>query len=179
MVASGEHSGNSRKTNHRHSAEQSALVVTGGWLEPLEIGTPQTKVLWHLKCTGRGIWPFVNFKNFSSPVAGLSVGEAGQRSQTMLSSCANPQCGKPFLRLGQGKLFLVETEGATTAPELPTRSRSGRPHSRPLERYWLCDTCAKVWTLAYDRIQGIALVGLRRQPLTERVADVGSYRESA
>jgi len=29
---------------------------------------------------------------------------------TMLSRCANSQCSRPFLRLRQGKLFLVETE---------------------------------------------------------------------
>src|SRR3974390_1811591 len=29
---------------------------------------------------------------------------------SMLSQCANSQCSKPFLRLREGKLFLVETD---------------------------------------------------------------------
>lgn len=32
---------------------------------------------------------------------------------TILSRCANDQCGKPFLRLRDKKLFLVETERLT------------------------------------------------------------------
>jgi hypothetical protein len=36
---------------------------------------------------------------------------ADQEGVRMLSRCANSQCSKPFLRLREGKLFLVETEG--------------------------------------------------------------------
>jgi hypothetical protein len=42
----------------------------------------------------------------------------------MLSHCANSTCSRPFLRLRQGKLFLVETEfvgrsGELRAPPAP------------------------------------------------------------
>src|SRR5215472_13035848 len=44
---------------------------------------------------------------------GVSVFPSKRGSQTRLSRCANDQCGKPFLRLRDGKPFLVETERVT------------------------------------------------------------------
>jgi hypothetical protein len=48
-----------------------------------------------------------------------------------------------------------------------------------VERYWLCDECAEVWTLVHDRKQGIVLVALPRQPVGARVATAEEYRASA
>jgi hypothetical protein len=98
----------------------------------------------------------------------------------MLSHCANPQCSRPFLRLRQGKLFLVETEfvaklGELTAPSSPHM----RQRPRRVERYWLCDQCAEVWTLVQDRKQGIVLVALPRRPVSARIPMAEEYRESA
>jgi len=73
----------------------------------------------------------------------------------VLSQCANTQCSRPFLRLREGKLFLVET-GDEAKPRY-TRA-VGQPRVRELqrriERFWLCDQCAVCWTLIYDREQG-------------------------
>ncbi len=81
----------------------------------------------------------------------------------MLSQCANANCSKPFLRLREGKLFLVETERVTKQGEAAAppfvRARQLR---RQVEHYWLCDECAVQWTLVYDREQGVALVSLAR-----------------
>ena len=81
----------------------------------------------------------------------------------MLSQCANPQCRKPFLRLGEGKLFLVETGRVTMPGEsaVPPFVRARRLQRR-VEHYWLCDACATQWTLVCDRKHGVALVELRR-----------------
>lgn len=81
----------------------------------------------------------------------------------MLSRCANSQCSKPFLRLRDGKLFLVETDrlnkpGESASPPFV----HARQQQRLVEHYWLCDECATRWTLIYDREAGIALVPLRR-----------------
>src|SRR5271155_4002696 len=97
----------------------------------------------------------------------------------MLSHCANSQCARPFLRLRQGKLFLVETEcvarsGVPTAPPAPHM----RPQPRRVERYWLCDQCAAVWTLVHDRHQGVVLVPLPRPQDGARVERTEEYRES-
>ena len=81
----------------------------------------------------------------------------------MLSRCANSQCRKPFLRLREGKLFLVETDRVTKPgePAVPPFVRA-RQQQRCVEHYWLCDDCASHWTLVYDRDHGIALAALRR-----------------
>src|SRR5579872_2066898 len=81
----------------------------------------------------------------------------------MLSRCANDQCCKPFLKLRDGKLFLVETErirkpGESVSPPFVR----ARQQQRSVEHYWLCDDCATRWTLAYDRDRGVVLVPIRR-----------------
>jgi len=96
----------------------------------------------------------------------------------MLSHCANSQCSKPFLRLGQGKLFLVETEYAKSGELKAPTSAHMRQLPRRVERYWLCDQCAEVWTLVHAGNQGIVLVPLPR-PIGARVAMPEAYRESA
>ena len=84
-------------------------------------------------------------------------------SYKMLSRCANSKCGKPFLKLREGKLFLVETErvakpGESAAPPF-VRARQPR---RRVEHYWLCDDCAPRWTLVYERESGVGLIPRRR-----------------
>jgi hypothetical protein len=81
----------------------------------------------------------------------------------MLSQCANGQCRKPFLKLREGKLFLVETDRVSQPGEsaAPPFIRA-RKQPRVVEHYWLCDECAVSWTLAYDRDHGVTLAPLRR-----------------
>jgi hypothetical protein len=98
----------------------------------------------------------------------------------MLSHCANPQCKKPFLRLRQGKLFLVETESAAMPGDVrAASSRAMRLLSRRVDRYWLCDECAVVWTLVHELKQGIVLMPLRRPMVNVGVTMAEGRRESA
>ena len=86
----------------------------------------------------------------------------------MLSHCVNSQCSKPFLRLREGRLFLVQTGQATEAKT--AKARVGAPVRKPpqrVEHFWLCDACAPVWTLVQNGTQGISLVPLR-QPAGSR-----------
>ena len=88
----------------------------------------------------------------------------------MLSHCANTRCSKPFLKLREGKLFIIETElgrrpGEAEPPPL-LRARS----KRRVERYWLCDPCAIEWTLIYDREQRVLLVPARHSVASVHVA---------
>src|SRR5712671_7901919 len=93
------------------------------------------------------------------------------RGGTMLSHCANVQCSKPFLQLGDGKLFLVETERVARLRELTApHSSYRREQARRVERYWLCDQCAQVWTLVHDRQQGVILLPLPRAVVSARTA---------
>jgi hypothetical protein len=94
----------------------------------------------------------------------------------MLSHCANSRCLMPFLRLRQGKLFLVETECAAKSAELtPPSSPNMRQRPRRVERYWLCDQCAEVWTLVHDQQQGIVLVPRPRPQVAVREAMTDQY----
>lgn len=80
----------------------------------------------------------------------------------MLSHCANSECSKPFLRLGQGRLFQAERDYSVK----PTAgSRYMRHQSRQIERYWLCDQCSNIWTLAHDQQQGVLLIRLAQPGL--------------
>lgn len=92
----------------------------------------------------------------------------------MLSHCANTRCHKPFLRLREGKLFLVETDRLTKRgePSGPPFVRA-RQLQRRVEHYWLCDECAAQWTLIYDRDNGVALAPAKR-PVTSMAAAVQS-----
>jgi hypothetical protein len=87
----------------------------------------------------------------------------------MLNQCANSQCGKPFLRLGEGKLFQVQAECAAIAQ---TGSHAPRLRKQPrhVERYWLCDPCAELWTLVRDRSHGISLLHLPVPPAGSQLA---------
>jgi hypothetical protein len=91
----------------------------------------------------------------------------------MLSHCANIECHKPFLRLREGKLFLVETDRVAKPgePSVPPFVRA-RQQQRQVEHYWLCDQCAEQWTLICDRERGIALAPVRR-PVTSTAATAG------
>ncbi len=77
----------------------------------------------------------------------------------MLSHCANSQCLKPFLRLREGRLFLVETQNVAKQGGAPPSPRDRKPPQR-VEHFWLCDRCASVWTLIQNGTRGIALVPL-------------------
>jgi hypothetical protein len=98
----------------------------------------------------------------------------------MLSHCANSRCSRPFLRLRQGRLFLVETEFVANSRELTALSSPRmRVQPRRVERYWLCDECAAVWTLVHDRKQGIVLMPLSRPPVGAGIAVAQQYGETA
>lgn len=81
----------------------------------------------------------------------------------MLSQCANSQCSKPFLKLREGKLFLVETERLARSGESMPPFVRARQQQRLVEHYWLCDDCAVLWTLVFDRDRGVSLAPLRRR----------------
>ncbi|MGH9501202.1 MAG: hypothetical protein ACRD3L_18840 [Terriglobales bacterium] len=82
----------------------------------------------------------------------------------MLKKCANPGCDKPFRRLEDGKLFLVEVEAS------PTPRTAGEGGGLPqLQYYWLCDLCALVLTLSFEAGRGVAAVPLAR-PIGRRLA---------
>jgi hypothetical protein len=92
----------------------------------------------------------------------------------VLHKCANPACHNPFRKLSQGKLFLVETE-PLKGLELRRANWRGKSSHR-IEYYWLCDQCAFVLTLSYEKGRGVVTVprpefARSRLPATARAAD--------
>jgi hypothetical protein len=78
----------------------------------------------------------------------------------MLSHCANSQCSKPFLRLREGRLFLMETGSAEPMRVAKRGAPLERKAPKRVEHFWLCDHCASLWTLVPHTSQGIALIPL-------------------
>jgi len=74
----------------------------------------------------------------------------------MLHKCANPNCSTPFLRLTEGKLFVIQ------GPFRTFRAHASRtkPVLRQIEHYWLCDSCSRQFTLIYEPGLGAQTVPL-------------------
>jgi hypothetical protein len=83
----------------------------------------------------------------------------------MLHKCANSDCSIVFRSLSCGKLFQIESQPAPP----PGRPALRRFRPRRIERYWLCDRCSAMLTLAPDVGGGIVTVPLpallRRQAI--------------
>jgi hypothetical protein len=80
----------------------------------------------------------------------------------MLSHCANSQCSKPFLRLREGRLFLVETNSLEPSGLKKRAATAQRKTPKRVEHFWLCDQCASLFTLVPHPSQGIALIPLNQ-----------------
>ncbi len=126
-------------------------------------------ILWRAKCYPCKIQPLAK-----------AVSERAGSSRKMLSCCANPQCGRPFLRLREGKLFLVETERVGNGDgDVSSATNRSRKQQRAVEHFWLCDVCAARWTLSYKQGQGVTLIPLRRAVLSAGAAVTGTRAEAA
>lgn len=76
----------------------------------------------------------------------------------MLHKCANPTCLNPFRKLSEGRLFLVEMEVSDPAKRMRARADGRVPHR--IEHFWLCNDCAAVLTLTFERGRGVVTVPL-------------------
>jgi len=84
----------------------------------------------------------------------------------MLHKCANPDCVRPFRRLSEGKLFLIEIAGS---PSRTSDRWDGQTLHR-VEHFWLCEQCASELTLSFDKGRGLVTVPLpeavRKRPVS-------------
>lgn len=76
----------------------------------------------------------------------------------MLSKCANPDCSASFHYLGKGKLYEIRDEAPPKYPQ-PFKKAAGRS-----ERFWLCDRCSNLMTLAVDATKKVILMPLPAKP---------------
>jgi hypothetical protein len=80
----------------------------------------------------------------------------------MLSKCANPECGATFHYLGEGKLYEIRYDALPGTQ--PVKKAAGRS-----ERFWLCNQCSNLMTLAVDSAKKVILMPLRaRTELVKR-----------
>lgn len=75
----------------------------------------------------------------------------------MLHKCANPACSVPFLRMTEGKLFLVQMPFSSGSRKAAGQRKSGL---RRIEHYWMCDQCARQLTIVFDASRGMLTVPL-------------------
>jgi hypothetical protein len=66
-----------------------------------------------------------------------------------ISTCANPDCGHEFKRLGEGKLFVRPAE----------KNDQGLTQ----KALWLCTDCLEIFDLRYDRRQQRYVMVRRRR----------------
>lgn len=82
---------------------------------------------------------------------------------TMLAKCSNPSCSTRFLRLGNGRLFILETD--------PPRHSD---KSERTEYFWLCEACSATTTLRIAEGERVVVV-----PLPEWIRDVSDANSLA
>jgi hypothetical protein len=76
----------------------------------------------------------------------------------MVSKCANPGCATSFRYFHQGKLYRIEIDAGADRRRVTFGAESKESGVlRRLEFYWLCDRCSELFTLVYDRKNGVAL----------------------
>jgi len=69
--------------------------------------------------------------------------------------CANPACHAAFQWRGGGRFFRFRPEPASDArPPQPVGGPSAERYGR---HYWLCERCSHIFTLVFDRAQGVVL----------------------
>ena len=93
----------------------------------------------------------------------------------MLSKCANPACTATFHFLHEGIVFRVLRP--SNHPRPPTSEAFGEnTNLQEVERYWLCDRCSRVMTLAAEgdtitvrSLPGRLEVALSHRPEFERL----------
>lgn len=71
----------------------------------------------------------------------------------MVSKCANPECTASFRYFHHGKLFRLESSAASSADG----ENGMNPHAPRLEFFWLCDQCAAILTLTFEKGAGISV----------------------
>lgn len=87
--------------------------------------------------------------------------------------CANPECCAELKYLRGGRLYLMERERAPRlegAQRLTSNSENtenlGTAGSHVRRYFWLCQSCAQLYTLRRWTDQGIELASRRRPPVT-------------
>jgi hypothetical protein len=88
-------------------------------------------------------------------------GDSFFQETSVLHKCANPDCLILFRSLSDGKFFLLDNQVAGPVAVSRAHSAIRRGQSvRQRERFWLCDGCSSLLTLAFEPGRGMVTVPL-------------------
>lgn len=89
------------------------------------------------------------------PPAGAAQLKGTPLHQNLHPKCANPACPTAFHWLAGGKFFRFRSDQcADTAGHEAPESTKGR---HAVKHFWLCEPCAHVYGLQYDKEMGVVL----------------------
>lgn len=80
----------------------------------------------------------------------------------MLSKCLNSRCSATFRYLGQGKLFRIDFADVRRKRSRKSKGVAApvRSPAHPVEHFWLCESCAKSFTVELSDAGEVRLVSL-------------------
>jgi hypothetical protein len=76
----------------------------------------------------------------------------------MLSKCLNPHCTARFRYLGEGRLFRIDFSEASRRRKALFGAPLKLETERPIEHFWLCETCAPKMTVQLSEAGEVRLV---------------------
>jgi hypothetical protein len=85
----------------------------------------------------------------AEPLLGIAL------HQSLHPKCANPSCASAFHWLAGGKFFRFRAIDGVAKPENETVEPPAHDHG--VKHYWLCEHCARIFTLMYDQDSGVVL----------------------
>lgn len=81
----------------------------------------------------------------------------------MVTHCANPKCNAPLHYLRSGRLFRFELRPPLQpCRDVPSTICAAKP-ARATVFFWLCESCARQFSLKFSPGQGIELIALQRR----------------
>ena len=93
----------------------------------------------------------------------------------MTSKCANPRCGRPFRKLGGGRLFRFDVRQPDgLCKDVPEFICAQRPKLATVY-FWLCSDCAPRLAVSFSPREGLRIVPAAASaiPGTRRSAAAG------
>jgi len=147
--------GDTLESLYRYAEDRDVEEIYGKWLR---------EVIERVEQLTRGPSPTSAADPAAPVVPGIAL------HQNLHPKCANPACPAAFVWNAGGKFFRFrEIETAKDRDRAATTSKSRSSHG--VKHYWLCDRCARVFTLTHCTEHGV-VVQFRRLALAS-ANDVG------
>jgi hypothetical protein len=94
-----------------------------------------------------------------SDCPGGKVSAAGCRlGEEIMARCINENCNLPLHSLSEGRLFQFEVISISLAANDATAAPFDEKPQRETVHFWLCGSCASMWTLTLEPARGLKLL---------------------